>query len=278
MSRSKNALAIVAVAVLFAAPRAARAQSVWPARERDPFAAPRAPSCSPIAGGSIALSAIDTDARVGFIRTTLRTQAMRARLWSYGWGAAGAILVGGNVTLAATTSRSEQRVDDIVGAVTSVFIPAKLLLEPLRVMDDDATLDALARTLSAPDGHTLTCVLLARAEELLVLDAEDEALGTGWVAQAVGVGGSLAIGGVLGFGLGHWRGAALQAGGGIAISELQIWTQPTGAIDALKSYRHGRAGDRAESPSVVVSLAPLALAPLPWRPDPIYGGAIRVGY
>jgi hypothetical protein len=95
------------------------------------------------------------------------------------------------------------------------------------------------------------------------------------VSHVFGDVGSLAIGAVLGFGLGHWRGAALQAGGGIVITELQIFTQPTGAVDALARYRRGHIDEHGVSAVIVPALAPLAVTPLPGSTERPIGLALQ---
>ena len=230
-------------------------------------------TCAPMDGGSMALGLVDPGARVQFIQDTLYDQAKRARNWTWAMEIGGVGLIAGGIALAAITTRDVDRFDDLVGAATSVFIPATVLAKPLRVMRDADALHALTRVLTGPDGRVLSCALVSRAEELLVLDAEDEAFGTGALAQTVSIGGSVAIAGALGFGLGHWRGAALQLGGGILVSEIKILTQPTGAIRALARYRAGRVSMITAKEGPRWTLAPLGVvAPL----GPTYGGALTL--
>ncbi len=130
-----------------------------------------------------------------------------------------------------------------------------LLVNPPRVLGDERQLEELAQ--SANDGNTAdVCLVVQRAEELLVRDAANERFRRGWIAHVSALTFNLAIGAVLGFGLGHWRAAALQAATRIAISETQILTHPAGTIDALTRYRAGElhmVADDARDGRVMIS-------------------------
>ena len=100
---------------------------------------------------------------------------------------------------------------------------------------------------------------LPTIEEIFVRDAANEAAGAGWRAHGLALGFNVARSLVLGLALNHWRGALFSGVGGIAVSETQILTQPTGAVTALRRYREGALGAREETSAswfVVPTLAP----------------------
>jgi hypothetical protein len=202
--------------------------------------------CPPMSGAAPALSMQPASLRLDFVRSVMRDQARRARLWSWGWALGGTALIAGNYAIAALADTADDRVDPIVGGTAAITIPAGILIKPLTVMSaNDELEDYLARTASTA-GARDACVTLARAEELLAISADDEALTAGWIAQVLAIGGNAAIGLFLGLGFDHWEGALLNGVGGIAVSEAQIFTQPTGAVSALERYRRGVLQARGE--------------------------------
>jgi len=104
---------------------------------------------------------------------------------------------------------------------------------------------------------------LRAAETLLEEAAEQQEFGRSWLTHL----GAAAIN--IGAGLVLWLGydlpvdAAITAVAGMAIAELQIWTQPTGLMEAQARYKSG-AWRTAAGP---------ARQPLRWTVAPMPGGA-----
>ena len=67
----------------------------------------------------------------------------------------------------------------------------------------------------------------------------------GWITQVLIVGGNAALFLFLGVGYGHWLNATLNSVGGLALNELQFFTQPTGLMGAWKRYKAGDLGTAA---------------------------------
>jgi len=151
----------------------------------------------------------------------------------------GLALSAGNYTRAALAETRDDRIDPFVGGTTALFIPAGILVLPLEVMSDQRTLEADLASLSPTEGATNLCAALARAERLLAHSAANEAFKAGIATHVFVIAGNSAIALFLGLGFDHWRGALLNGGGGLLISETQIWTQPTGAVTELARYRRG---------------------------------------
>ena len=223
--------------------------------------------CTPIAGAApelaLALASVPAAARLQFIRGVMEDQARRARTWTWVWGIGGVALAAGNFGLAALAETADDRVDPLVGGVTSLFIPAALLVKPVAVIANHAALEDYLALTASTAGEADACATLARAEELLAASAEDEALGVGLLAQAIAILGNGAIALFLGLGYDHWGGALLNGGGGLVITEVQIFTQPTGAVRALESYRRGAVPVASSGPDVArVAWSVMPLAPV----------------
>jgi hypothetical protein len=200
------------------------------------------------------LSALAPDVRLHFIDGHLRSEAHRARLWSFGWGGGyGALTVGQAVPAFLVEDRG-LRIDLVVGAVSSLFGVALILFVPLEVMADS---DLLAGRLSQLPPGADPAPLLADAERLFAAAAEDEAFGVSLWLHAGNVAFNVLIGLVLGLGFGRWESGAISTGIGIAVGEAMILTQPDRLRGLLARYRSGQL-DAEGSPAVSWRLAPLA--------------------
>jgi len=178
----------------------------------------------------------DAEVRTQFIQRELQRDAANARMWSVGWGITSVAVAGGSFTLAALDSDKNARTGGYVWAGASLIPGALLLFFPLHVMHDARALDA--DVAGEPD----RCLVLARAEAFLERDASQEAAGTAWYTHAVAIGFNLTLGAVLAYTLDDLRNNAISAGIGIVLSELQILTQPVGAVRTLRQYRAGALG------------------------------------
>jgi hypothetical protein len=144
-------------------------------------------------------------------------------VWRNVWMTTAVTVFVGDVTAAALV-KTDLRVDFAFGAAKALFIPVTLLLRPPRVIADARTLDERVLATSL-DGHVAdACLALSRARDLRRSSDEDSALRTSWLAHAVVIVGSLAMGGVLGSVNGHWDRVALETGATIGVGELQILT------------------------------------------------------
>jgi hypothetical protein len=230
---------VVVVSSLLAFPKEARAGEGRP--------------CTRLEGESPSLASHDRGTRLTFVRSELRAEADRAVVWGSVWAFTGGALAVGNFARLVIVTDSGDRVDAAVAASTSLLVPAALLVSSLRVIDDARKVEALA-TEAAP--APVSCSTLQRAEDLLVASAGDETWRVGWVGQAIAIGGNLAVTLVLGLGFDRWTSGALAGATGLALSELELFTQPTGAADALARYRRGQLV--APEPAARVRLAPFA--------------------
>jgi hypothetical protein len=165
------------------------------------------------------------------IAATLDADARQTRVWYWAWMATGTALLAGQATLAPLV-HGDQRLEFVVGAATSVFIPAILILHPPSVLDDARLLDARLDATTVDRRLGDPCIARERARELLARDAADEALATGWMAHSFVIGGNIAVGLLLGLAFHDGWGGAKQALGGSVVGELQVLTLPAGALKA----------------------------------------------
>jgi hypothetical protein len=222
--------------------------------------------CPAIEGGANALADADAEARLAFVRATMRDQASRAKTWTWTWSGIGFGLAAGQYSLMAIVP-ANKRFQQAFEGTAALYLPASLAVMPLRVRADDETLERfLADTeVTGPDGQThgmAPCVRLARAEELLVSSAEDESLHTNWFQHTLTIVLSGAYAAVLGVAFKNVADVIVNGGGALVLGELQLLTSPTGAASALERYRRGDIGAAPAAPARVSwALAPLGAAP-----------------
>jgi hypothetical protein len=200
--------------------------------------------CAPPRGAAAALSLVDAQTRLAFIRAHLDTEARRARAWSWSWaGIYSAITVAQLATV--PLREPDARVDAYIGAGASALGVAVLAVAPLKVMGDQRW---LARRMAHAPADTDPCALVADAERLLERSARSEAFGKSALVHAGSFVFNVALGLTL-VGLRHFDAAAITALTGIAVGELQIFTQPSGTIGAWQRYRSGALGEERGPPT-----------------------------
>jgi hypothetical protein len=202
-------------------------------------------TCAPIAGGSAALESVD---------------ASRASTWRWAWTGIGLALVAGNYALIPIESTQNKRYEQVFVGTASFFIPLQLTVLPIRIPEYQKILERVAVDAETPQGHMAPCLVLDRAEDMLVRAAKDEALLTGPLAHVVNLVLDAGFATVLYLVFRDVGGTILNGVGAVVISEAQIWTTPTGAVKALERYRRGDLSE-APAPRVSWSLAPLGVAP-----------------
>jgi hypothetical protein len=197
-----------------------------------------------------------TRARLQFIEQSLAQAEPALACWYDGWLLGYTALTFGQ-TMAATMARQlESQPEDrralragmVAGAATSaVGALALLLSRPTGV--------GAARALALmPDGTAeQRAAKLARAEALLRAIAEEEAMGAGWITHAANVAVNLVAGLVLWLGYDLLQDGAVTFGSGWAVGAVQIFSQPTQAIDDWAAYRRRFDGAASASDDTSVS-------------------------
>ena len=155
-----------------------------------------------------------------------------AAWWWYGWLASYSALTVGAAVIFLVTDDQEMKQDMGVGGVQSLLGVAGMFLAPLEARTAVDELRALPGT-SRPERERK----LARAEGLLQECASTEADGRHWLNHVLGFAVNVAGGLVI------WQGfhrpltdGLLSLAQGMAINELQIWTQPVRSIGSWKEY------------------------------------------
>lgn len=198
--------------------------------------------------------------RLEFIEGRLVRASGKANLWWNGWYFGWTALTAGQFVIALATSDKGMRKDMAVGAAASslAVIPLGILRFPAKTA---------ARDLARVPGNSSADRRrkLQIAERLLKSAADDEKLRRSWVNHATSIGVSIGVGVLLGVGYDRPLSGFLNALGGIALSELQIWTTPTAAMTDFAEYqsfgRHAGTSSfmpmpRHAEPRVRFSLAP----------------------
>jgi hypothetical protein len=178
-----------------------------------------------------ALSDAEVARRIAFIEGRFARGDAAANRWWNAWFYGFTALTVAQGVLAIATTDPGLRTDSAVGAASSSLGVMPLGLSPLPARFAVGALRALPDATPAERRRKL-----ARAEELLRESAEAEALGRSWLNHALGGGVSVGVGLVLGFVYKRPGSAVLNTVSGIALSELQIFTQPTAAIDDQRAY------------------------------------------
>jgi hypothetical protein len=213
--------------------------------------------CPAIDGGSERLASADAEARLAFVRSTMRDQAARAKTWEWAWSGIGYGLAAGQYALIPIYA-PEHRVEEAFEATVSLYLPASIFILPLAVRADDIVLERMIDRASAgsPPSVLSPCRALARAEELFASSAADEALRTGFLQHAVGLVLTAAYTAFDWFVFKYPAGVAVAGGGALVVTEVQILTTPRGAVGALERYKRGDL-TLDGAPKVSWSLAPM---------------------
>jgi hypothetical protein len=180
------------------------------------------------------MSDAELDQRLQFIETRLARQTPNARYWQYGWTgfhAAGAAAQG---LLAVDADDNDDEVNYIVGAVKSSGALAQMLIRPLPAVQSSARLQAMPS-----ETREERIRKLERGEALLRENAARAAGRSGWKRHLIGIGANL-IGGAAIAAFGDSSDAVTSTLIGIAVSETNIWTEPSRAAEDLEDYRNNK--------------------------------------
>jgi hypothetical protein len=195
----------------------------------------------------------EVTARLAFVVRALEREQPGAQAWSSGWAATYGGLFVAQAALAANAVSNAGRAAAIAGSLKSgVGLAARLVL-PFTARDAATRL-----RLVAADTPAARRAKLALAERLLAESAGNERFGRSWVPLAVGLALNLSSTFMLWGGF-HSPGSGwFGLGAGTAVSQLQFWTQPTGALTAWDAYTRGAWRAPAAPPAAEWSVRPLA--------------------
>jgi hypothetical protein len=203
-------------------------------------------------GVSDAVDEEDAAVRLDFLRERMHRGAKYASIWDAGWSVAYAG-VSTYQAIALPLANHHDRIDRSFGLGGSLLGLAVIQIMPMKIIGDDRRLE---RDIAASPPSD-RCVRLAEAEHLLERDAASEAFSHGPLVHIgnfiLNTGMALA----LGAGFHHWDAAATQGLSGIAIGEVQTFTQPSYEQKTLALYRRGQFARRDEQGPTLVSISPL---------------------
>jgi hypothetical protein len=199
--------------------------------------------------GAVSL-ADNSEARLAFITDRLQQGEGAARAWYWTWTAIyGAATIGQAIGFFLS--------QDLRGQVNWATGTATTLLGTLLMLITDFPAEYGARELSRMPVNTpeQRKAKLKRAEELLEKAAEAETDGRAWYIHLGGAAVSLAGGLILWLAYGFLVDGIINTVAGIAVSELQIWTQPTRAIGDWREYQ-AQFGGAASGTKPTVRIVP----------------------
>jgi hypothetical protein len=216
--------------------------------------------CAAIEGGSPALAALDAEARFDFVRRVMHDQGSRATTWRWSWTGIGLGLATGQYALIPIVAQ-DKRLEQVYLGTASLFIPLSTTVFPLRIRDYDDVLVRAAADAEGSEGHMLPCLVLDHAEEMLIQAANDEANLTNVFHQVTSLVLDAGYAAIIAIAFRDAAGTVINGVGSVAVTELQIFTTPTGAVKALERYRRGDLSAPPGEPRVAWTMAPLGIAP-----------------
>lgn len=231
-----------------------------PSASEAPVVAPGAPATDPATGS---IPDEEVAARLRFIEQRLADGQGNAELWWYAWLATHVVSAVGRAVPAALADQitdgdqaaRDLRVQMLVGTASSVLTGTLHLVRPWSAMDGAGPLAELPE-----DTSEQRRAKLAKAEKLLSEVAEQERFGTSWIPQLSAVAQAGAAGLILWLAFDMPTEALINFGVGVAIAQVQFWTQPKQAVTDLEEYQAGQWASSArvpQDPPVKLSLSPM---------------------
>jgi len=178
------------------------------------------------------ISESELDQRLRFIEMRLAGLNPNATYWQYGWTGFYAVSALGQAALAIDEDDSDDEVRYIVGAVKSTGCLLNMLLKPLPA----ATSDDVFQSMSA-ETREERLLKLEQGEALMQENAIRAQQRYGYRKHVIGIAANL-LGGIVIAAAGDSSDALLSTVSGIAISEANIWTEPSRAATDLEDYRN----------------------------------------
>jgi hypothetical protein len=160
--------------------------------------------------------------RITFITDALRREERRIGTWSWLWGAGLAMASAAQFASPLLFEETGQRVTYLIGGGKSVLGVLSFVVMPVRIeLPEESSND------------------LAAAEAALIRSASNERRGKGWFKHTAAVVLNVAHTLIVGLLYDEWLIGAISGVAGLAVGELIIYTQPTGAIEAAERYQRG---------------------------------------
>ena len=177
------------------------------------------------------ISESELDQRLKFIETRLSGLNPNASYWQYGWTGFYAVSAAGQAALAIDEGDSDDQTGLIVGAVKSTGGLVQMLLKPLPAVTSHDDFQSMPSQTRAE-----RLLKLERGEALLYENASRAQQRYGWKRHAIGIAANL-LGGAVIAAYGDSSDVVASTVLGIAVSEANIWTEPSRAETDLNDYR-----------------------------------------
>ena len=192
--------------------------------------------CLPTAWGQVSKVRINETTRINWIQTTLESGTRSSKIWQYGWTgiyAASATFEGCNAIEKDKPDEEDEQFDSIVNATTSLLGFGSMVLDPL------ISYSAAEKLRKMPESNTAEVrEKLITAEKLLRACAKREERGRSWQTHALAGVVSLLAGVAVACDDSREKDGLAMFASSMVVSEIQIFTMPTTAIDDLKNYEN----------------------------------------
>jgi hypothetical protein len=192
----------------------------------------------------------EVNARLEFLQLRLKAEAPQARAWEYGWAAVDIGGMGYSVYQLSQANTHSQTAEGVVGAVKSLGGVVGIAFTPFHAVKGAHELDGTPDV--TPEERERRMLL---AESLLRRNAHEADIRYTWKPHFFNALINLAAGGIV-MAFGDWQRGLQSAGLGIAVGEIQIWTQPWKAKRDLREYRlqfGGLASTQTKPPTSVAT-------------------------
>jgi len=186
--------------------------------------------------------------RINFIQASFDQGETRAKTWSYSWTGIYGALAGFQTFQ--TFYKRHDKASNIVGASESLLGLAALIADPFHARSSGKDLREIPEGTPEEQRHKLEM-----AEKLLERNYKQEKFGRSLPNHLVVLAVN-AVGGAIIWHNSGGRDALMSFLSGIAISEAQIWTQPTRAVTDYNDYRSKYKGIQSSIPEKKYFIAP----------------------
>jgi hypothetical protein len=187
-------------------------------------------TAAPCTGAAGEPEPAEVEARLARLGGIIDREVRDLHIWSWTWGSIYAAATLTQVGLAIGLRDPPTRIDLGIGAVSAGLGSVLLYVLPLRFT---LPLSAARAKFDGAD----RCQVLIETEATLAAVASEEGIGKSWLGHVGGALVNVALTLILGLGYHQWRAGLITGGIGLAIGELNLWTQPTRLGDELKAYR-----------------------------------------
>lgn len=214
------------------------------------FAAHAEPTCPVIAEGSDALAGRSANERLSFMQGELTRESRRIRAWTWSWVGVNSLFLAANLVMIPLTEDPRVRGSLGVWAGFGALGIAQFFILPVDVSPFGDPLEPI---------YDVPCGRLAEAERHFLAAAENEASGVDLLSHVIYDAAALLPGAIIMIAWPEqWQDTLIWTLVGLAMTEVSIWTQPTGMVRALAAYRNGMPTDPPAISNVRFNAIPFA--------------------